>query len=128
MNLNNYPGGVTFPLDIGHGIFVENKRHWGMASYAGEGLSEVEGDASGCLLREGMCRAPRIAIYRHYWSKKGRLSCFLSYPNGMGWSQDRYFWEIYSLEGKLFEDVERYDTEQGMLSRVVEILATEEGR
>lgn len=117
----DYPEGVTQPLPLGKGIFVEDRQHWAMNSYAGEGLREVGADASGCLGMDGKCQPPRIAIYRHYWSKKGKISCFLSYPNGMG-SRNQYFWEIYSLEGNLFDDIERFNTEGELLKRVKELL------
>lgn len=73
------------------------------------------------------CSAPSIAIYRHYRSKtdpEGKIiSCFLSYPNAMGaWSD--FFWEIYSI-GKvcLFEDVERFGSEEELNIRLIELLS-----
>ena len=118
MNYVDYPNGVTKPIAIAPGIYREDKMHWAMNSYAGLGVSEVNGDSSGCIYRrlserEGLklCLVPKVAIYRHYWSSKGKISCFLSYPNGMGMLDD-FFWEVYSLEGDLFDDIERFDTEE----------------
>lgn len=44
-----------------------------------------------------------------YTSPKGKISCvrFLNYLH-----EGHNFWEIYSLEGSLFEDVERFDTKK----------------
>ena len=44
-----------------------------------------------------------------YTSEKGRISLvrFLNY-----FHEGHNFWEIYSLEGNLFEDVERFDTKK----------------
>jgi hypothetical protein len=112
---NDYPIGVTEPREIAPGIFMDNKKHWGMNSYAGEGRTEMGADSSGCLRKDSgsleLCPRPHVAIYRHYWSKKGKISCFLSYPNGMGY-EDGYFWEIYTIGDKeLFDDIERFSTE-----------------
>ena len=121
MSRNDYPEGVTQPLSLRKGIFVEDKQHWAMNVGAGEGLRSIRGDSSGCLDADGKCRPPYVAIYRHYWSRKGRISCFLSYPDGMG-SMPTYFWEIYCLEGDLFEDIERFGTEGELLKRIKELL------
>jgi hypothetical protein len=111
----DYPIGVTEPREIVPGVFMENKKHWGMNSYAGEGITEVNGDSSGCVRKSGgleLCPKPHIAIYRHYWSDKGRISCFLSYPEGMGYAKG-YFWEIYTIGNKeIFDDIERFGTEK----------------
>ena len=121
MSIYDYPDGVTQPFALGKGIFVEDKKHWGMNFGAGEGLHSIRGDGSGCLDADGKCQPPFVAIYRHYWSRKGKISCFLSYPGKMG-AVPTYFWEIYCLEGELFEDPERFSTEGELRKRIKELL------
>jgi len=128
----NYPEGVTKIREIAPRVFMQDKKHWAMNSYAGEGIIELEDergykhDRSGCLHSECSivypCHEPKVAVYRQYWSKKGRVSCFLSYPGAMG-AVPNYFWEIYCLEGRLFEDIERFDTEEECERRIIELLS-----
>ena len=127
MSRFDYPEDVVKDKEVAPGIFMTNKKHWAMNSSAGEGLTIMNGDASGCLLTEKVsnlkvCLQPHVAIYRHYWSKKGKISCFLSYPDGMGYAKGKYFWEIYSLEGNLLDDIERFFTEKECEERIIELL------
>jgi len=116
----NFPSGVFKVKEIAPGLYMQEKKHWGMNVYAGEGITMLEkdksSDRSGCLLLgRGIfeCTRPYVVTCRHYWSRKGKISSLLSYP--MAWSAEaRYFWEIYCLEGDLFDDVERYFSEEEM--------------
>ena len=124
--MRDYPSKVIEPRRIALKVYAQDKQHWAMNSFAGEGLYQVNGDSSGCLLKKThdgfqVVRPPKIAIYRHYWSLKGKISCFLSYPNAMG-CHNRYFWEIYCLEGELFDDVERFSTEKECEKRIINLL------
>ena len=124
--MRDYPPGVVEPREIAKGIFMQDRQHWAMNSFAGEGLTVVNGDRSGCVIKDGwkgldVVLVPKVAIYRHYWSTKGKISCFLSYPNGMGY-HNGYFWEVYCLEGGLFEDVERFSTEKELEKRIIKLL------
>lgn len=121
INRTDYPPGVTKKQELAPGVFKEDKRHWALGSYAGEGRMTFGGDSSGCLNGKGLTRRPLIAIYRHYTSEKGIISCFLSYPDGMGVVAN-YFWEICSLEGELFEGVERFSSEAECEQRIIELL------
>jgi hypothetical protein len=128
-NIKEYPAGVIQPTEIAPGIFFSDKPHWAMNSFAGMGYDRVADDTSGCICRGysdliglNLCLAPMVAIYRHYWSHKGRISCFLSYPNAMG-AEDRFFWEIYCIEGALFDDIERYYTQAELDYRILSLLA-----
>jgi hypothetical protein len=54
-----------------------------------------------------------------YSSKKGAISMveFLNYFN-----DGKNFWEIYCLEGNLFEDVERFPTKEKAIGRITKLL------
>ena len=54
-----------------------------------------------------------------YSSEKGEISLvkFMNY-----FREGDKFWEIYCLEGKLFEDCERFDTKKDAEKRIKELL------
>jgi len=125
----DYPEGVVKVREIAPGIFMKPRKHWAMNSYAGEGIIRLEDsrgyDRSGCLHPEKdpiiNCLAPWIVTARLYWSEKGTISCFLSYPGAMG-AYPHYFWEIFSWD-ELFDDIERFDTEEECERRIIELLS-----
>lgn len=58
--------------------------------------------------------------YRYiYSSDKGEIS-LVEFPNYFGNGND--VWEIYCLKGKLFDDVERYDSKEKAEKRIKELL------
>ena len=62
-------------------------------------------------------------IHRIYQLRKSRVSAVYSPPEGIGYFTDDHgsqipFWEIYCTEGRLFEDVERFATEEEMVKRL----------
>ena len=60
--------------------------------------------------RKRSCPFDGIGRWQYiYSSSKGKIS-LIKLPNYFGDGQD--FWEIYSLEGDLFEDVERFKTKK----------------
>jgi len=127
----NFPKGVFKVKEVAPDVYMQEKKHWGMNVYAGERITKLEeeghSDRSGCLHPETMpweCTRPCVVIYRHYWSKKGKISSVLSYPFGIG-AENCYFWEIYCLEGNLFDDIERYFSEEEMERRVIKLLSGE---
>lgn len=100
----------TMARHISDGVMFRPVRSWHSATYAGEKLEIVGSDRSGCARKDGpysfMCSIPLSVTHRLYWHKDApdkTVSAFLSYPNGMGCS-DEYFWETYGLG----EDVERW--------------------
>jgi len=61
-----------------------------------------------------------IWFQAHYTSTKGKISLV-----HLGFSDlflDDNRWEIYCLEGNLFEDIERFDNLQGALKRIYKLL------
>lgn len=54
-----------------------------------------------------------------YESDKGRIS-LISLPNYL--RLDEILWEIYCLDGNLFEDVERFKTKKEAVKRIKELL------
>lgn len=106
---------ATMTRHIGDGVFFRPIRSWHSGTYAGEKLRNIPGskDRSGCLYDEKImgaldcCSPPYTVTHRLYWHERDAtktVSAFLSYPNGMG-SSDQYFWETY---GAGSDDVERY--------------------
>jgi hypothetical protein len=62
-------------------------------------------------------------IHRTYTLRRGKVSAVYSPPGGIGFFTDGQgrqiaFWEIYCWEGDLFDDVERFATEEEMLKRL----------
>lgn len=51
-----------------------------------------------------------------FQSEKGKISLLFPCMYTM------YYWEIYSIEGELFQDVERFDSELEALVRINELL------
>lgn len=99
-------------------------KHWGQGYLAGEGIESVNGDHSGGLdIIHGrrMTNAPCVVQARVYEGPTGWISAVYSYPNGIG-MMDNYFWEIYTPDQGIMEEVERFDTEEDMEQRVIELL------
>lgn len=106
-------------------------RSWHSLTYAGEGLDKIPGtqDGSGCIKKDGRgfqtTTRPLTVTHRLYWLKSDpnkSISSFLSYPHGMGCSNE-YFWETYgtSEDG----EVERFfgvNAEQEMEQAVIRTL------
>jgi hypothetical protein len=64
---------------------------------------------------------PWVGQYHYiYTSDKGRIS-LVDLPDCL--REDIRLWEIYSLKGDLFEDVERYDSKADAEVRIKELLA-----
>lgn len=92
----------TREIDIGNGVVYRPLRSWHSGIFAGEGLTEVGGDASGCIRIDSrssyVAPRPGTVVHRLYWNKLARgvscVSAFLSYPNAMG-ACSEYFWEAY---------------------------------
>lgn len=61
-----------------------------------------------------------IGKYQHIFSnEKGRMS-MIELPNYFRDGID--LWEIYCLEGELFDDIERFNTPENAIKRVYELL------
>jgi hypothetical protein len=91
----------TREVPIGRGVVYRPLRSWHSGVLAGEGITSVHGDGSGCLKRDAaasehyVAPRPQTVTHRVYWNVKdptNRVSAFLSYPNAMGCC-DEYFWE-----------------------------------
>lgn len=107
---------ATAARSIGGGVFFRAIRSWHSATFAGEKLEKIPGsqDGSGCLYREHIggvlltCAPPLTVTHRLYWHERdpsNTLSAFLSYPDAMGCSDGRYFWEACGIDP---DDVTRY--------------------
>jgi len=62
-------------------------------------------------------------IHRIYSLRGGEVSAVYSPPGGIGYFTDHQgkeipFWEICCIKGNLFEDVERFVSEEEMLKRL----------
>jgi len=70
-----------------------------------------------------ICSQPKTVIHRIYWhedNSEETISAFLSYPDGMG-ASDEYFWEVYEID----EDTERFfgdDAEKEMEEKIIKVL------
>lgn len=115
----------TKAIEIGDGISYRLQKHWGMNVWAGEGLYELNGDASGCLHRNPFdqyltCSRPLVVLQRIYEKGDKSVSAVLSYPNGLSHLGDKtYFWEIYPAKDG---DVEMFFDEDEMETAVREVL------
>ena len=121
----------TMEREIAKNIVFRPVRSWHSNTYAGEGLYEVKGDGSGCLIAQGkygntigldVCMKPLSVTHRVYWNKKKPdkiISAFLSYPNGMGY-YGSYFWEAL---GTREDDIERFDDEKEMERKIIRVLS-----
>lgn len=110
---------ATCNREVVPGIVYRAIRSWHRGTYAGEGLEQVHGDASGCIksvnvsnppvntrgaittlsMDMNMTTQPKTTDHRLYWHvdfPDDTISAFLSYPNGMGMC-DSYFWEAYPM-------------------------------
>jgi hypothetical protein len=96
---------ATRAIGIGASVFYRPIRAFSTGVFAGENLTIVDGDRSGCVIvtersavdDRGLptCHVPKTVTHRVYWhaERPGAFaSAFLSYPNGMG-ALDQYFWE-----------------------------------
>lgn len=119
----------TMEREISKNIVFRPVRVWHSNSYAGERLLNVSGDCSGCmkkLFNQEVCNIPYTVTHRLYWNKKNpklRVSAFLSYPDAMGCSDGKYFWEICSTRKD--GDIERYfgdDAEKEMEKDIIKFL------
>ncbi len=90
----------TREVSIGRGVVYRPLRGWHSGVLAGEGITSVNGDGSGCIrlpdAKQEHFIAPRplTVVHRLYWNKRTdkKVSAFLSYPRAMG-ACDEYFWE-----------------------------------
>jgi hypothetical protein len=89
----------TREIDIGRGVVYRPLRSWHSGVLAGEGITSVGGDGSGCIKLDPkddhyIAPRPQTVVHRLYWNKrtKKKVSAFLSYPRAMG-ACDEYFWE-----------------------------------
>ena len=60
-----------------------------------------------------------------YSSKRGKVSLVKLYdliPFFESKPKKNYFWEIYCLEGDLFDDVERFDTKKEAVKRIKKLI------
>lgn len=105
---------TTMARHIGDGVYFRPIRSWHSGTLAGEGRKPKDGeDGSGMLMREDykglrVCMPPYTVTHRLYWHESEpskTISCFLSYPNGMG-ASDQYFWESYGITED--GDIDRY--------------------
>lgn len=110
---------MTMEREVAPDIVFRPIRSWHSGVYAGERLSQVNGDGSGCVKADGKCYPPQTVTHRIYWNKKTNksISCFLSYPSAMG-CVETYFWEIYPYEN----DVGRFFDEAEMEAVVIDLL------
>lgn len=115
----------TREITIGGGVWYRPLRSWHSNTYAGEGLTSVRGDGSGCL-HEGrgampVASQPSTVTHRLYWHERNRertISVFLSYPNRMGYSDGEYFWEAYGtgIEARWFGENAETEMEAAVLA------------
>jgi hypothetical protein len=104
----------TREVEFAPGLVYRPIRSWHSGTYAGERLTAVRGDGSGCMsVVDGrpVTSIPYTVTHRLYWKKgypERTISAFLSYPGGMGHSAG-YFWEAF---GDGIE--ERFDSEEDM--------------
>jgi hypothetical protein len=89
----------TREVSIGRGVVYRPLRSWHSGVRAGEGITSVHGDGSGCLKADEdkqyyIAPRPLTVVHRLYWNKRTdkHVSAFLSYPGAMG-ACDEYFWE-----------------------------------
>lgn len=113
------PGTRRVVIDADADVGYRPLRSWHAGVYAGETAvrdpAVVPVDRSGFCVevlhhgqRVRMAYPPRTVVHRLYWKGddfKNAVSCFLSYPNGMG-ARSSYFWEA-----DIGSDVSRFDTE-----------------
>lgn len=89
---------ATREIEIAGGVRYRPIRSWHTGCFAGEHITSINGDASGCakLVAGAWATSPPYTVtHRLYWHPSNPEKCvsaFLSYPNGMGCC-DEYFWE-----------------------------------
>ena len=118
---------ATRAISIGGGVIYRPLRSWHTGVYAGERLTVVDGDRSGCLYedepRKGLTTSPKSYTHRIYWNPDVpavTVSAFLSYPHGMGVC-DGYFWEaMLNREG----GPDRFGSEEECEAAIRELLSS----
>lgn len=116
---------ATREISIGRGVVYRPIRSWHSGTYAGERITNVHGDRSGCVTNvpgslTQHCPPPYTVTHRVYWNKRDperTVSAFLSYPNGMGCCPD-YFWEAMGSD-----EPERFPSEEECETRILEWLS-----
>ena len=96
----------TMARAIGDGVFFRPVRSWHSNTYAGEKITRVRGDGSGCMFEDkfkglSVCGVPYTVTHRLYWHENApdnSISAFLSYPDAMGCSDGEYFWEAHPMD------------------------------
>jgi hypothetical protein len=124
----------TREIAIGDDVVYRPTRMWHSGTFAGERLTSVHGDGSGCcrLVRDAYgeratCDPPKSVVTRLYWNVKkpdDGVSAFLSYPNGLT-ILDEYAWEVLGTRSD--GDIERWtgpDAEQQMEDAIRTSLGT----
>ncbi len=121
---------TTMEREIAKNIVFRPIKSWHSCTYAGERKEKLpdSNDCSGCMRiidRLPRCSLPLTVTHRIYWNKKNpdvKISAFLSYPDAMGCSSGKYFWEVY---GTRKEDVERFfgdNAEKEMERKIIRVL------
>jgi hypothetical protein len=124
---------TTKETSIGKNIVWRPVKSWHSANFAGEKLTIMPGqdpktgDRSGCMLEENglhLCMIPLTVTHRIYWNKrtKKEVSTFLSYPDAMGCSNGKYFWELLNPN---INDTERFfgdNAEEKMEERIKKLI------
>lgn len=111
---------TTKEIEVAKNIVYRPIRSWHGGVYAGEKLTERNGDHSGCMSggvldgsnfhSDNLCHIPYTYTHRLYWHKQrpqNRISAFLSYPDAMGMSDGEYFWEVLGIDKK-HHDIKRF--------------------
>ena len=92
---------------------VEQKVHPTWANWKEKHIDEF-------MLSKGLDPSPLIGKYQYiYSSEKGKIS-LVELPDYF--KDGKTLWEIYSLEGDLFEDIERFDSKEEAENTIEELL------
>ena len=124
---------TTKETSIGKNIVWRPVKSWHSGTHAGEKLTVMPGqdpktgDKSGCMRElDGlpMCSIPYTVTHRIYWNTitKKEVSTFLSYPDAMGYSDGKYFWELLNPD---IGDTERFfgnDAQEKMEERIKKLI------
>jgi hypothetical protein len=118
----------TMEREIAPDIVFRPVRSWHGGTYAGEGLTEVKGDRSGCLLyKDGMdmTSRPLSVTHRIYWNRKNpkiTISAILSYPDGIC-SGNVYVWETLGTSSSGIA-TEHFMNEKEMEDKIIKVLSS----
>ena len=103
----------------GEGVYWRPYQHYGTRCYAGERVSQKNGDTSGCVTTTMngmfMCEAPFLVEARLYRTETRDISAILCYPNSTG-PLNQYFWEVYDSTHEPQKFLTEEDMEQHVLS------------